>query len=217
MALPNSWKQLINRVQRHVNDNFPSSDWNVSPNEILLYIQEALAFALVGSVYQMAKVEGNLAMPEGFLTTYLLPALAQDNITREWYSTLPQPPVSLPLGYSISTGYFADSVNGKGVPIILIKAKRVGRRNNMPKQYGVNAHVEGSKIILEASDGSSLLGKNLYVTMASTRTTDLDAVLNAPDDIIQNVFTAVTTRILQRNQIPKDILQDDVSQGNKTS
>ena len=113
MALPQSWRQLINRIQRHVNDNFPSADYTVSPNEILLYIEEALAFSLVGSVYQMAKVEGNLAVPEGFLTTYLLPDLVQDTITGEWVTTLPQPPLSLPLGYSITRAYFADSVNGK--------------------------------------------------------------------------------------------------------
>jgi len=217
MALSYSWRQLINQIERHVNDGFASSDWKVSHNEILLQVEQALAFSLVGSMYAMAKVEGNLVTPEGFLTTYALPALSQDNITQEWYTTLPQPPLSLPLGYSITDGYFADSVHGKGEPIIFIKAKRVAYRNILPKQYGVNAHVKGSKIILEAYDGANLYGKTLYVTMAATRTTDLDAILNVPDDIISSIFTVVTTKLLQRAQVPKDIIQDDISQGNKSS
>lgn len=217
MALSYSWRQLINQIERHVNDGFSSSDWKVSQNEILLQIEQSLAFALVGSMYAMAKVEGNLSTPEGVLTTYSLPALAQDNITQEWFTTLPQPPLSLPLGYSITDGYFADSVHGKGEPIIFIKAKRVVYRNVLPKQYGVNAHVKGSKIILEAYDGANLYGKTLYVTMAGTRITDLDAVLNVPDDMISTIFTAVTTKLLQRAQVPKDIIQDDISQGNKSS
>jgi len=90
MALPQSWRQLIERIKKHINDGFPNEDYNITENEMLLYIQEALAFSLVGSVYQMAKVEGNLVMPEGFLTTYSLPALQQDNITKEWFTTLPK-------------------------------------------------------------------------------------------------------------------------------
>ena len=217
MALTYSLKLLINRIERHINDNFPSSDWKVSTNEMQLYIEEALAFALVGNVYNQAKIEGNLVVADGFLTTYALPALTQDAITHQWYTTLPQPPLSLPLGYSITNGYFADAVNGKGQAVNFIKAKRVAYRNNMPIQYGVNASVEGSRINMEAYDGSSLYGKTFYVTMAGTRITDIDAVLNVPDDIISGIFTAVTARLIQRSQVPKDVIQDDISQGNKTS
>ncbi len=217
MALPYSLRQLINRVQRHINDEFPSSDFSVSVNEMQLYIEEALATTLIGNVYNGAKVEGNIAVPEGVVTTYSLPAMAQNTVTREWYSTLPQPPVSLPLGYSVSDGYFADSVNGKGLPITFVKTKRVAYRQYMPQPQGVLARIEGSRIICQVSDGSSLLNQTLYVTMASTRVSDIDAVLNVPDDFIEMMLTKVTARLMQRKQVPKDIIQDDISSGNKSS
>lgn len=217
MALPGTWRQLINRLERHVNDNFPSADYKVSQNEILLYIEEALAFSLVGTSYQMAKIEGNLVVPEGVLTTYALPALQKNNITKEWYATLPQPPLSLPLGYSITQAYFANSVDGKGDHVHFIKAKRAAYRKKMPVQVGVNARVEGTTIFCEASDGNNLATHTLYVTMAGTRVTDINSVLNVPDDMIASVFTAVVARLMQRAQLPKDIIQDDISQGNKNS
>lgn len=217
MALPYSIRQMINRVQRHMNDGFPEADYTVSEREMQLYIEEAMAFALVGNVYQTAKIEGNLVVPDGFLTTYSLPALQQDLVTREWYTTLPQVPLSLPLGYSLDDAYFADSVNGKGIQINLIKAKRTARRKYMPLQNGVNGRVEGAKFILEASDSSSLLGNTVYVRMTGTRITDIDAPLNVPDDILSSVFDNVVKRLIQRSQVMKDVVKDDIPAGNKAS
>ncbi len=151
------------------------------------------------------------------MTTYLLPALQQDTVTKNWYSTLPQPPVSLPLGYSIDEGYFANSLNGKGIQIFWIKQKRVAFRGNMPKPFGVLGWVEGSKIWLEATDGGSLLNQNFYVRMAATRTEDLDATMALPDDAIEQIFNQVVMKLKDRMQLPKDIIQDDISAGNKSS
>lgn len=217
MALVYSIATLTERIKRHMANGFPSASFFASDNEIQLYINDALAFGLVGGVYNMAKMEGNLSVPDGYLQTYSLPALVQDSVTREWKTTLPQPPLSLPLGYSLSNAYFADSVHGKGIQINLIKPNRVAYRKNMPLQYGVNAWVEGSNFILEASDGSSLLDKNLYVTMASTRVTDINAPLNVPDDVVSTVFDMVTNKLISRLKNPKDIIKDDISAGNKSS
>ena len=215
--IPYTKKLLIQRIRQHFVNDFPNSDISVSENETLLYIDQALAFNLVGQVYAQAKVEGNIAMPEAYLTTYLLPALQQDNVTKEWYSMLPQPPISLPLGYSIDMGYFANKVNGKGRNVFFIKAKRAAYRNNMPRPMGVNARIEGSKIILDASDGTSLLGENFYIRMASTRTDDVNATLGIPDDAIEGIFSNVVAKLKDRLQLPKDVIQDDISAGNKSS
>lgn len=211
--IPYTKKLLIQRVRQHIANDFPNADFSTSINETLLYIDQAIAFTIVGQVYQGAKVEGNLAMPEGFITTYLLPALSKNYITGYCTSTLPQPPLSLPLGYSITRGYFADAAYGVGTDVIWIKSKRVSRRRFLPMQFGVNAWVEGSTIFLEASNGISLFGNNLYVTMAKSRTESIDEILNMPDDAIEAVFQNVIAKLKDRLQIPKDIIQDDVSVG----
>lgn len=200
-----------------MSDDFASVEFGSSDNEILLYIDQALATTLIGQVYNGAKIEGSIAVPEAYLVTYLLPALTQDSITRYWQTTLPQPPVSLPLGYSIDDIYFANASFGKGKQVFMIKQKRVSYRDNMPKPTGVSAWVEGSVIKLSASDGSSLLGQPLYVRMASTRTDNLNDAMNLPDDAIESIFTNVVAKLKDRMQIPKDVILDDIPAGNKSS
>lgn len=209
--------QLIQRLRQHMADNFPSAEFGASENEVLLYIDQELAFNLIGQVFTSAKLEGNIAVPEAYLSTYLLPALQQDNVTQEWYSTLPQPPVSLPLGYSIDYVYFGSSYYGKGTSVYPIKQKRVAFRENMPVPFGVRFWVEGSKIIFQASDGSSLLSQNCYARMATTRTSSLSDTMNLPDDAIEVIFNNVVAKLKDRMQIPKDIIEDDIPAGNKGS
>lgn len=211
--IPYTKKLLIQRIRQHIADGWPTSDFSATDNEVCLYIDQALAFTIVGQVYAGAKVEGNLAMPEGYLTTYLLPAVTRDNVTGYWSTTLPQPPLSLPLGYSITRGYFASSVYGIGSEVIWVKSKRVARRKSMPLQFGVYAHVEGSTLFLEASNNTSLMGINFYVTMAKSRTDSITEVLNMPDDAIEAIFNNVVAKLLQRMQIPKDVIQDDLPVG----
>lgn len=217
MAIGYTKKMFIQRIKQHIANGFPSTDFSSTDNEVLLYIDEALASTIVGQVYLNAKIEGTLVMPEAYLITYLLTDLQQDNITKYWYSTLPQPPLNLPLGYSINRCYFANSVNGIGKEVLPIKASRTGYRLNMPMPTGVRYWVENKKIWIAASDGSSLLNQPLYVQMPSSRTEDVNDVMAIPDDALEQIFTKVTGRLIQRLQLPKDVIQDDISEGNKTS
>jgi len=209
--------QLIQRIKQHIADGWPSSEFSSTDNEVVLYIDQAIASTMVGQVYGLAKVEGNLVMPEAWLTTYTLSTLATDSPSGYWYSTLPQPPVSLPLGYSITRVYAAEAGSGQSQEILPIKSKRVGYRKFMPMPNGARYWVTGSKIWLAMNDGSSMLSYTVYVEMAKTRTESLNETLNMPDDAIEAIFQNVVAKLIQRMQLPKDIIQDDISAGNKSS
>lgn len=217
MALSYSWKQLVQRIWRHINNDFPGYDYTTSQNEILLYINEAMSFGLVGQVWSGAKMLGTMEVPDAYILQFQLADLTQDSVSGYWTSTLPQPPVSLPLGYSINRIYFADQLHGQGTEVIMIKAKRVGRRKSMPMQFGVRSWVTGSKIWFAASNGTSLFGKNCYVEMPSTRAININDPMNLPDDATDLIFTKVTTRLRERLSIPQDIVVDGLPAGNKTS
>lgn len=217
-AIPYTAKVLIQRIRKDVsNSRFLKDEFAASDNEILLYIDQARAAKIVGSAYNGAKIDGALVVNEAYLITYLLPALAQDDATGYWYSTLPQPPMGLPLGYSINRAYFASTGNGVSQEIFLIKAKRVGYRLNLPMPTGTRAWVENDRILLEASNGQPLLGLPLYVQMPSARTTDVNAVINMPEDDIEVVFNDVVKQLLRRYGSPQDTIKDDLPAGSKTN
>jgi len=217
MAVPYNRKQLIERVKKHISDGFPNDDFTPSSNEVMLYIDQAIAFSIVGKAYENAKIEGVLAVPEAFHVTYNLGIMSQDANTNEWYATLPQPPLSLPLGYSISDVYFTSASMGRSESAFPIKNKRVSYRNYMPRPTGTSYRVENSRIWVMASNGQPLSGASLYVQMPVNRTSDITEPMNLPDDIIMSVFDTVVKELQQRYQVPKDIIKDELPAGNKTS
>lgn len=216
-ALQYTKRSLIQRIEKHLNDGFPGEDWPVTTNEMLLYIDAALPVVMKGQMFELAKVTGFLEVPEAYLVTYSYTISNQNANTLEWYVTLAQPPLALPTGYDITSVYIADPSSGRSQNAYPISAKRKAYRNYMPKPSGFFYRVETQTMLLETADGSSLLGYNLQVQMPISRTTDLDAVMSMPDDAIEMVVDKVIAKILQRYQIPQDVVKDGLPAGNKTS
>lgn len=207
---------LVQRIRQDIANDFPDAEFAFSENEALLHIDQALAFNAVGQIYNGAKVLGSLEVPEGYLTRYALAALIQDPVTSEWYATLPQPPVSLPLGYSITRAYFASAQYGVSQEILPIKAKRAAYRNNMPRPAGAEYKINGDKILITANDGSPLSNLAVYVEMLNTRTSSMSEVLNLPDDAIEGIYNLAYAKLTQRYKMPKDVIVDEIGAGNST-
>lgn len=216
MAVPYNRKQLIQRIRKHMNNGYANDAWATSDNELMLYIDQAIAFGIVGQAWNNAKITGVMEVPEAYLITYLLANLTQDPITMEWSATLPQPPISLPLGYSINQVYSATTATGKGINFNPIKAKRVGYRENMPYPPGGSYRTENNTIWLQSSNNYPLLNVPIYVQMPTSRTSDITQNMNLPDDVIQNLFDQVVQRLVQRYGQPKDIVHDDLPSGNNS-
>ena len=217
MSLINYTKQsLVERMRRDLANDFPDDDFAISENEALLHIDQALAFAVVGQVYNNAKVLGVLEVPEGWLTTYTLGVPLQNQVTSDWYVTLPQPPVSLPLGYSISRTYFASTEDGVSQEIVPIKAKRAGYRSFMPSPSGAQYRVNGSTMFIRSPDGQNLGDLSVYVEMINTRTVAMTDTLNLPDDAIETIYNLSYQKLVQRYKMPKDVIVDQIGGGNTT-
>lgn len=207
---------FIQRIRKHLNNGFPDDAYSTSDREIMLYIDQSVATQITGLAYMNAKIEGVLAIAEAFLITYSITNIIQDQNTGYWYATLPQPPLSLPLGYSINRVYFASTANGISQTATPIKAKRLSYRMNMPLPTGIRYWVENNTIWLAASNNMPLSNQTLYVQMPTARTDDLNAQMNMPDDILEAVFNDVTMQLTKRYQEPKDIINDGVPAGNNT-
>jgi len=217
MAIVYTKLSIVERLRRAVANNFPTDDDSLSNTEVLLMLDQALAYAMVGMTYQGAKVEGTIAVPEGFITTYSISTLSQNSTTQEWYADLPQPPVSLPLGYSVTDVFFAKDGLGKGDPILPIESKRVAYREFMTLPSGARYWIKGKRIYLKASNGNPLNNLPLYVDMMKTRTQDINEEITAPDDIIEIAYNMVFKQLTLRYQMPQDTIKDQLPAGIKTS
>lgn len=217
MAIPYTKRMLVERVRRHMANDFPNEEFSIFESEVLLYIDQALSSTLVSSMMGIAKVTGSMATPEGYVITTQLAALVQNNNTGEWYATLPQTPISLSLGYSITNAYLANPAYGQSQPIWLIKNKRVPYRRYMPSPNGVSGRVLGNVFYVKANDNTPLSNLNVFVDMVTTRTTDINAPMNLPDDAIESIFQKVVVMCKDRINMPSDLIKDNVSAGNKSS
>ena len=217
MALPAyTKKMLVERIRRHVANGWPNNNFSISEREVLLHIDAAIASRIVGHAYENAKIEGVLTVPEAYIITYALTVPSYDSDKGEYSTALPQPPLSLPLGHSV-TNIFFGGAKGRSQPVSMIKAKRVSYREFMPMPNGVRAWIEGSLLKMATSNGQPLNpGINtIYVTMPSARTTDITEPMNLPDDDISFIFDYTVKELLQRLGAPKDVIQDDLTAGNK--
>jgi hypothetical protein len=216
-SLPYTKQSLVERIKKHLSDDFPGDDFSITDSEIILYIDSAIPHVMKSIMYESAKFTGTLEVPESWLLTSSYAISNQNPNTLEWYVTLIQPPIALPTGYDIPNVYIADPTSGRSDNALPISAKRTAYRNFMPYPNGFNYRIDGQTMLLKASDGGSLLGYNLEVQMPVSRTTDKNAIMSLPDDAIQPIFEKVIATILQRYSIPQDIVEDGLPAGNKTS
>ena len=213
--LPYTKQAFIERVKRHLANGWPKSSFAISDNEILLLIDSYIPVVMKGEMFDNAKAFGIFETPEAYIVTYEL-SLTKDNATQEWVATLPQPPVSLPIGYSITRAYF--SVDGfETNDVLWVKGKRTAYRNLLPKVVGIYGRVVGSELRLRGDENQSLQGRDVLVEMPTSRTTDKNEAMNLPDDAISSIFDSTVKTLLQRYMLPQDIIDDNLPAGNKAS
>ena len=217
MALTYTKRLLIERIRKHLANGFPKSEFPITINEMLLYIDEAVPVVMKALIFENAKVTGVMDVPEAYLVTYNFTITNQNVNTYEWYITLPQPPLALPNGYNITDSYFANKTNGQGKSLFFVNAKSTSYRKYMPMPFGVSARVEGSIIYMKSHDGSPLLNEQIFIQLPVSRTASIDDIMNIPDDAISGIFDIVVMKILKRFQIPIDEIKDNLPAGQKPS
>ncbi len=208
---------LIEVCKKQLADGFPKSDFPITDNEMLVLIDASIPVILKGQLFEGAKVTGVMDIPEAYLVTYAMSTLTQSTITNEWYADLPQMPLALPNGYSITDAYLSKNGQGRSQSILFIKTKRLSYRNNLPKPSGIFGRLEGRTVYLTATFGQMLFNETLYVQMPISRTASLDEVMHIPDDSIQPIIDNVVGKLRIRYQQPQDVVKDNLPAGNKTS
>jgi hypothetical protein len=83
----------------------------------------------------------------------------------------------------------------------------------MPMTPGSYYWKENNTIWLMAYNNAPLGSIPMFVQMPSGRTSDIDAPMNMPDDVIMQCYDEVIQKLTQRFNIPTDDIKDDIPAG----
>lgn len=208
-----TYGKFVEQIKKFVSNGWPDIADNYTDNEILMYVYQMLAAEIVVASTNNMKYTGFFSTPEGFITDYDFPVnlWSKDPNTGYYFVQLPEPPVNLPIGYSIQSPVFVG-FGSESYPLIWVQTfqRGYGTKGPLPN-FGIYCFVKNNTLFLD-TQSKSLFGSGLTlrVPMLSSRSvTGNDAdLINASDDQLAAVFEMVTDKLTGRLSRPQTLTND---------
>ena len=200
-------QQMVDRVRRAYYNDYPNDNSVLSDNELLLYINDAVATIATKQANEAYAITGVVSIPEGYLTTYKITSFTKDVDTGYYSSTLPHPPFGLPQNSGVNSVFFTG-VKGQSKPILYVSANEVDYFRSMPHPPNAAYYwIENTTLFLWVK---TLLptGTKVSVRMATHVTSNLSAPINVPPEALSMVFDLVMQKIMPRQNIAEDAIVD---------
>lgn len=201
--------ELAERIQRVIYNGLPTDDATITIPVINLWINDGLAATAKKNYAESLQIEGIAYINNSFYTTYKGIAITQDE-ENLWKFNLPQIPLGLGRNEGISTVQFKreGKVSFTAIPL---SQNQVGYADTLKvipnKTFYWN---EGQTIYVK-----SPLLMNLYTAtvrmVSGGNSSDLDSVLNIPDDYVADVINYVVKFLMTERSQPIDQTNDGVS------
>lgn len=198
--------QLIELIQRDINNGLPFDDAQVTDNEISLWLGQAIATVMEEKYKKDAEMESITYMNDMYYATFKDRTVSKDEDTGYYFLSLPQIPLGLPRGISIAGVYFKSKEGQLTDTVIQIAPQEIDIMRVLPmpknKIYG---WTEGSTFyMMSYKNIKDLKGIVRMVTSEAT-----------PDstDIPDNIGLAATDLVIRRLRSRAGI-QDISNDGN---
>lgn len=201
--------ELAERIQRVIYNGLPTDDATITIPVINLWINDALAATAKKNYAESLQIEGIAYINNSFYTTYKGIAITQDE-EGLWKFSLPQIPLGLGRNEGISTIQFKreGKVSLTAIPLSQNQVGYVDTLKVVPnKTFYWN---EGQTVYVK-----SLLLMNLYTAtvrmISGGNSSDLDSVINIPDDYMADVINYVVKFLMTERSQPIDTTNDGLS------
>lgn len=201
---------LIEQILRHVYGEMPTDDSNITKNLVNVWIQEAIGLAVKQNWKDSIQLDGVTYINNSFYTTFkALPLVPYEQFT--YQVTLPQIPFGIGKDEGIGSFTIVDSANNISYDALPISQNQVAYYRMLPQiPNKIIYYSEG----LFAYVISTLLlstGFTARVKMVSGGdSTNLDSVLNVPDDYINIIFDYCSKMLLAERLVPQDAASDGI-------
>ena len=201
-------KILIEQIRRIFYGGVPNDDATLSEKEVNVYINEAIAYMAKVNYSDAIKLDGIENISDSFYATFKNLSITRDSDTGYYSLDLPQVPLGLSRGYSISTVTFPTSTGlaKSPIPISPRELDYVDQLKQPPSK--IFYWPEGKKLWFKSY--TNLIGKYAIVRMVSTESSTLDDELNLPQEYITDIINLVLNQLKIRKGSPEDIVNDGV-------
>jgi hypothetical protein len=198
-----STQNMVDRVRRTYYNDYPDDSSVLTDNEILLFINDAVAAAITKQTNEEYAVTGIMSVPEGYISSFQLNSFTKNADTGFYTATLPHPPIGLPGNSGVQSCFFIGT-KGQSKPILYVSPNEVDFFRFMPNPpHAAYYWIEGNTIYFFVKSNLPT-GSKINVRMATHITNNLDASINVPPDAVDFVYSMVLQRLLQRKGINSD-------------
>ena len=182
--------QLIELIQRDLNNGLPHDDAQVTDNEVGLLLSQAIATVMEERHKASSELESIKYMNDFYYATFKNRNVSKDTDTGYYYFELPQVPLGLPRGISIAGVYFKAADGQLTETVVQIAPQEIDLMRGLPmpknKIYG---WAEGKVFYMISY--KKIKDLKAIVRMVTTKIDD-------SDDIPDNLGLAATDLVLRR-------------------
>ena len=197
---------LAERIQRVIYNGLPQDDATITIPVINLWINDGLAAAAKKNYTESLQIDGVAYVNNSFYTTYKGLAITPDE-SNLWKFSLPQIPLGLGKNEGISTVQFKASgkVSFVAAPLSENQLGYFDTLKKVPNK--VFYWNEGETVYVKSN--INLNNYTATVRMVSGgNSSDLDSVINLPDDYIADVINYVVKFLMTERSQPIDTTND---------
>jgi len=202
--------QIIEQIRRAIYNGQPPSNATITIGLTNQTLSQGAAFAAQQNYKGSSQLESVSYINNSFFTTYKNLSITRD----EQFLYKVQLPV-IPIGAGqiegVSTCQFKNTASNVSIPCVLLSQKQksfAGQMRDIPNR--VVAYPEG-QFIFATTTLTLSTGYTATVCMVSSGdSTNLDSVLNVPDDYMGGIIDYCVKTLMQEHAQKKDLVADGI-------
>lgn len=178
-------KNIIDRIRRAIYGGIPPDSAEITVNLVNSYLNDGIAAAAKKNFQENFAVDQIGSVADGFYMTFSPFTISHDDVTGYYGFDAPQMPLSLPAGINVSNLFVVMPSK------IKVECSRITTRDlqvmfEVPMDTReIYYWLEGMKVMLWSK--GDITGSKAYMRMPYAESSDLNAAINCPPDMIPDV------------------------------
>lgn len=200
--------EIIERIIRNVYGGQPTDDSNITANLVNKWLEDAVATAAKLNYKDSISIDGVGYINNSFFTTFKGIPLTKDE-QFSYVATLPQIPLGIGKNQGISSLRIKDSKGNVTLDALPISEDQWTYTQEMPLIPNKVIYKSEGSFVYVLSTLNLNIGYTVNVTMISSGDdTNLNSILNVPQDYISIIIDYCTKALMQQRAQPKDEADD---------